>query len=65
MRACYHPGSRAPPLDPDPALTGLDVLAWRAGEQLTVLVNDDPEYLRALFNTESAWAAAHNCEVAK
>ena len=48
----------AHPLDPDPALTGLDVLAWRAGEQLTTPFNDEPEYLRALFNTESTWAAA-------
>ena len=53
------------PLDPDPALTGLDVLAWRAGEQLTTPVNDEPEYLRALFNTESSWAAAQTSEAAK
>ena len=52
----------AHPLDPDPALTGLDVLAWRAGEQLTAPVSDDPEYLRALFNTESTWAAAQTSE---
>jgi uncharacterized protein YcgI (DUF1989 family) len=52
----------AHPLDPDPALTGLDVLAWRAGEQLTTPVKDDPEYLRALFNTESTWAAAQTSE---
>jgi len=52
----------AHPLDPDPALTGLDVLAWRAGEQLTTPVNDEPEYLRALFNTESTWAAAQTSE---
>ena len=52
----------AHPLDPDPALTGLDVLAWRAGEQLTTPVNDDPEYLRALFNTESTWAATQTSE---
>jgi uncharacterized protein YcgI (DUF1989 family) len=48
----------AHPLDPDPALTGLDVLAWRAGEQLATPINHEPEYLRALFNTESTWAAA-------
>jgi len=53
----------AHPLDPEPALTGLDVLAWRAGEQLTTPVNDEPEYLRALFNTESSWAAAQTSEV--
>ena len=52
----------AHPLDPDPALTGLDVLAWRAGEQLATPVSDDPEYLRALFNTESTWAAAQTSE---
>lgn len=52
----------AHPLDPEPALTGLDVLAWRAGEQLTTPVKDDPEYLRALFNTESTWAAAQTSE---
>jgi uncharacterized protein YcgI (DUF1989 family) len=52
----------AHPLDPDPALTGLDVLAWRAGEALATPVNDDPEYLRALFNTESTWAAAQPSE---
>lgn len=48
----------AHPLDPDPHLTGLDVLGWRAGEQLSTPVNDEPEYLRALFNTEAvarAW----------
>jgi uncharacterized protein len=41
------------------------VLAWRAGEQLTAPVNDDPEYLRALFNTESTWAAAQTSEAIK
>jgi hypothetical protein len=55
----------AHPLDPDPAPTALDVLAWRAGEQLSVPVNDDPEYLRALFNTESAWAAAQTSEATR
>jgi uncharacterized protein YcgI (DUF1989 family) len=52
----------AHPLDPAPAVTDLDVLAWRAGEQLATPVNDDPEYLRALFNTESTWAAQQNTE---
>src|SRR5690242_12172345 len=52
----------AHPLDPDPALTDLDVLAWRAGEQLATPANHDPEYLRALFNTESTWAATHTSE---
>jgi uncharacterized protein len=55
----------AHPLDPDPTLTDLDVLAWRAGEELTTPVNDDPEYLRALFNTESTWAAAQTSEALK
>ena len=55
----------AHPLDPDPALTGLDVLAWRAGEALRTPVNADPEYLRALFNTESTWAAAQTSEAAR
>ncbi|HJT93490.1 MAG TPA: DUF1989 domain-containing protein [Mycobacterium sp.] len=55
----------AHPLDPDPALTDLDVLAWRAGEDLTTPANDAPEYLRALFNTESTWAAAQSSEASK
>jgi uncharacterized protein len=55
----------AHPLDPDPSVTDLDVLAWRAGEELTTPVNDDPEYLRALFNTESTWAAAQTSEALK
>ncbi len=50
----------AHPLDPEPALTDLDVLGWRADAELTEPVNDDPEYLRALFNTESTWAATLN-----
>ncbi|MEB3022411.1 DUF1989 domain-containing protein [[Mycobacterium] crassicus] len=48
----------AHPLDPDPPATGLDVLGWRAGEQLADLINRDPEYLRAVQNTEAvvrAW----------
>ncbi|ORV39664.1 urea carboxylase [Mycolicibacter engbaekii] len=48
----------AHPLDPDPPSTALDVLAWRAGEQLAELANQDPEYQRAVHNTEAAWAAA-------
>jgi uncharacterized protein len=55
----------AHPLDPDPSVTDLDVLAWRAGEELTTPVNDDPEYLRALLNTESTWAAAQTSEALK
>ena len=48
----------AHPLDPRPEVTGLDIVAWRAEDELTTPVNSDPEYLRALFNTESTWAAA-------
>ncbi|MCV7384056.1 DUF1989 domain-containing protein [Mycolicibacter longobardus] len=48
----------AHPLDPDPPAGALDVLGWHAGEQLGNPVNDDPEYQRALQNTEAvvrAW----------
>lgn len=45
------------PLDPDPPPSALDVVGWHAAEQLTTPVNNDPEYLRALLNTEAAWAA--------
>src|SRR5258708_17710612 len=55
----------AHPLDPDPALTGLDVLAWRAGDQLSTPVNAEPEYFRALFNTESTCAASQTSDVFK
>lgn len=55
----------AHPLDPAPQLSDLDVLAWRAGDELGSPLNDDPEYLRALFNTEAAWRAAHDCEEPK
>ena len=48
------------PLDPDPQPGPLDVLAWRADDQLRIPANDEPEYLRALFNTESSWAAAES-----
>lgn len=47
----------AHPLDPDPPSTAMDVLAWKAGEQLSALSNQDPEYLRALENTEAVVAA--------
>jgi uncharacterized protein YcgI (DUF1989 family) len=50
----------AHPLDPNPELTPLEVLAWRADDELSTPVNDEPEYLRALFNTESTWACAQN-----
>lgn len=52
----------AHPLDPQPAVTDLDVVAWRAPDELTTPVNFEPEYLRALFNTESTWAAAQSSE---
>ena len=45
------------PLDPDPAPGPLTVFGWRAGEQLSTPHSDEPEYLRALFNTEAAWSA--------
>jgi uncharacterized protein YcgI (DUF1989 family) len=53
------------PLDPDPAVTDLDLVAWQAPAELTTPVSSDPEYLRALFNTESTWAAARDSEVVK
>ena len=52
----------AHPLDPDAQVTDLDVVAWRADDELSTPVNDEPEYLRALFNTESTWAASQNSE---
>ena len=48
------------PLDPAPAVGDLDVLAWRADDELTTPASEEPEYLRALLNTESTWAAAQN-----
>jgi uncharacterized protein len=53
------------PLDPNPAVTDLDLVAWQAPAELTTPVSTDPEYLRALFNTESTWAAARDSEVVK
>lgn len=52
----------AHPLDPHPTVTALDITAWRAEDELTNPVNADPEYSRALFNTESTWAAAQSSE---
>ncbi len=51
----------AHPLDPSPEFgtTPLEVLAWPAPDDLAVLPNDDPEYRRAVLNTEDAWAALH------
>jgi uncharacterized protein len=53
----------AHPLDPSPAVTELDVVAWHAAGELNHPISEEPEYLRALFNTESTWAAALNSEV--
>ncbi|MEB3049675.1 DUF1989 domain-containing protein [Mycolicibacter sp. MYC123] len=47
----------AHPLDPDPPAAALDVLAWKSPEQLAQLSNHDPEYLRAVANTEAVVAA--------
>ncbi|MEV2219078.1 DUF1989 domain-containing protein [Nocardia vinacea] len=47
----------AHPLDDRPA-TDLDIVAWSATEELAVQHNSDPEYLRAVENTEQAWTAA-------
>lgn len=49
------------PLDDRP--TGdLDLLAWSSPTDLDTR-NDDPEYRRAVDNTEAAWSAAQNSEV--
>ncbi|SNT18191.1 urea amidolyase associated protein UAAP1 [Rhodococcoides kyotonense] len=50
----------AHPLDPSPTFdtTPLEVLAWDASSELASLSNTDPEYQRAVWNTESAWNAA-------
>lgn len=53
------------PLDPAPAVTDLDVVAWAGRDDPTIPLNSEPEYLRALFNTESAWAAGQDSEVVK
>ncbi|WP_280447755.1 DUF1989 domain-containing protein [Nocardia cyriacigeorgica] len=42
----------------DRPVTDLDVLAWPAPADLGVTHNSDPEYRRAVENTENAWAAA-------
>ncbi|MFQ6392436.1 DUF1989 domain-containing protein [Nocardia sp. KC 131] len=51
----------AHPLDDRPA-TDLDVVAWSAPEDLTATYNTDPEYQRAVQNTEQAWTAALTME---
>ncbi|WP_069161692.1 DUF1989 domain-containing protein [Nocardia altamirensis] len=52
----------AHPLD-DRAATELDVVAWAAQADLEVTHNTDPEYQRAVQNTEQAWIAARTPEV--
>jgi uncharacterized protein YcgI (DUF1989 family) len=44
------------PLDDTPA-SALDVLAWSAPDELAAVPNTDPEYRRAVENTERAWRA--------
>ncbi|MFF2555644.1 DUF1989 domain-containing protein [Nocardia sp. NPDC058058] len=44
------------PLDPTPT-TDIDVVAWSAPEDLAGHFNSDPEYLRAVQNTELDWHA--------
>ncbi|MVU82873.1 DUF1989 domain-containing protein [Nocardia sp. ET3-3] len=44
------------PLDATP-ITPLDVVAWSAPEELALAHNTDPEYLRAVENTEQDWHA--------
>ncbi len=50
----------AHPLDPNPdfATTTLEVTAWRAAGGLDSIDTTEPEYHRAVLNTEDAWAAA-------
>lgn len=50
----------AHPLDPSGTFdTGpVRVLAWTTLEELADLPNADPEYQRAVLNTEDAWTAA-------
>jgi uncharacterized protein YcgI (DUF1989 family) len=51
----------AHPLD-DRLATDLDFVAWAAPEALATPANDDPEYSRAVQNTEEAWMAALTLE---
>jgi len=48
----------AHPLDDTP-VTELDVVAWHAPGDLAHTSSGDPEYQRAVENTEQAWHAAH------
>ncbi|MGW5384862.1 DUF1989 domain-containing protein [Nocardia sp. NPDC003963] len=47
----------AHPLDDTP-VTELDLVAWPGDRTAATAVNNDPEYLRAVQNTEQAWSAA-------
>ncbi len=49
------------PLDDTP-VTDLDVVAWYAPDDLANTYNHDPEYQRALENTEQTWSAARPWE---
>jgi urea carboxylase-associated protein 2 len=55
----------AHPLDPSPGFDvgPLEVLAWKAADDLDAtlddLPNNDPEYRRAVLNSEDVWGAAH------
>lgn len=55
----------AHPLDPSPGFDvgPIEVLAWKATGDLETLLTDlpetDPEYQRAVLNSEDVWAAAH------
>ncbi len=55
----------AHPVDPSPTFdtTSLEVLAWKARPDLDALLagvaDTDPEYQRAVANSEDVWAAAH------
>jgi len=49
------------PLDPDPSVTGLDVLAWRAPEaSWPPPSTTSPNTCGRCSNTESTWASARN-----
>ncbi|MGW1738925.1 DUF1989 domain-containing protein [Nocardia sp. NPDC001965] len=45
------------PLDDSP-VTELDLVAWPGDRAAAAAANNDPEYLRAVENTEQAWSAA-------
>lgn len=47
----------------DTPVTELDLVAWRAPGDLATEHNTDPEYRRAVHNTEEAWHAAHAKEI--